>query len=421
MLTLDEDDFVRPVGAPTPTGRSAFSVRQVLTVVVVLALGGGLGAAAYFLSSVDLRDIIGFLDVDDPGRAKLALALPGAQPSQPTSAGELLTPPGGLAKPPADKGTPADSAPVAAAQPPGQMPPRTAAPAPAIAAPLAMAAAPPPSDRPAGPPPSYAALPPLPQGKPLAPAPVQDLLAKSANGDLLPVVAADGRQPWRVYSRPFAGASDAPKVAVVIADLGLDREGTEAAITRLPPDVSLAFSPYAPDLAAWIRKARGVGHEVLVVLPVARDGASDPGPLGLSATAAQQDNIAHLEKILAAAPGAVGVVAPPSAFTGSGQLAPVLAALRQRGLLYVGAGTAGAQAPAATAISLVVDRDPWREAIDQRLAAALKAAKSPQPVVLLASASPLTLDRLGSWIGGLAGEGAVAAPVSSVVSPAGKP
>ena len=48
-------------------------------------------------------------------------------------------------------------------------------------------------------------------------------------------------------------------------DLGLSRAATEAAIAKLPPSVTLAFSPYARNLKTWPERAKGAGHEVLVV------------------------------------------------------------------------------------------------------------------------------------------------------------
>ncbi len=451
MLFHSDEDYMRPVGLGAPTGRSPFGFRQMATLGLVLVLGGGLGTGAYFLSHVDARDIIGLLDVADPQRPRLAIPLPGRSGGR--GSAELLTPPHAGGE---DPGIIDDSPPeIAPLLPPAAAAPKVAAP---VADPVAIRLPPPaaetaavvpplpaapltaspstatikavaakipalPTPRGADQPPTYAAMPARADAKGLVVGPLKELLRDSPHG-MLPVVAADGRQPWRVYARPFDGTNAAPRVAVVITDLGLDRAATEAAITRLPPDVSLAFSPYATDVAAWIKKARAAGHEALVMLPVEPPDypARDPGPLGLLVAATQDDNIARLETLLARSPATIGVAARPgSHMIGSPQMNPVLATLLQRGLLYVGEGARGNRIPPATTITMVIDQDPWRDAIDARLAAALDAAKGQGGAVLLASAKPVTLDRLALWLADLPGKGFAPAPVSALVKAPGKP
>ncbi len=414
MHLFDHDDsFLRPVGLGATSGRKGLRPRQIFSILVVLLLGGGLGTGAYFLSSLDLRQIVGWLDIGDKS-PRLAMQMPEKAPPPP---GPLLAPPGGA---------PAVPLPPPAALPSPPAPPVNAAPANApTAAPSpppqpVVVSVPPPLVRPADKVPSFAALPALPPAKALPAAPIRALLADSPAGPL-PVVAADGRQPWRVYARPFEAPAGRPRLAVVVGDLGLDRAATEAAIARLPPEVSLAFSPYAPDLAGWIRRARNAGHEALVMLPVGTaDGDADPGPLGLRSGTAGTDDSAHLDAILAAAPATVGVVAPSDSVDAAPELAPVLAGLLRRGLLYVGVPLTGGRIPPAAAITLVADRDPWPGAIEARLAAGLAAAKARGGAVLLASARPVTLLQLAAFCAGLDAQGVSLAPVSALALPPGK-
>jgi hypothetical protein len=84
---------------------------------------------------------------------------------------------------------------------------------------------------------------------------------------VLPVIGPDGLTPARAYARPFK-ASGRPRVAIVIGGLGLDPEVTRLAVESLPPEVTLAFSPYAPRLQEWINRARERGHEVLLEVPM---------------------------------------------------------------------------------------------------------------------------------------------------------
>ena len=243
----------------------------------------------------------------------------------------------------------------------------------------------------------------------------------SPNG-ILPVVAADGRQPWKVYARPFEGSKTKPRVAVVVTDLGLDRTATEAAITELPSDVSLSFSPSAVDLSRWLGLARDSGHEVLITLPVEKDGLSvqDAGALGLLASNTPEVNTGRLEQVLARGAGTVGVLAPPSRFAATPQMMePILGTLLQRGLFYLGEGARNGRIPAAAPISLVIDQDPWREAIDARLAATLAAVRSRGGAVVIASARPVTLERLTAWLATLPEQGVLVAPVTALAKPPG--
>jgi len=444
----DEEDLsasIRVVAPPPP--RRRLNLRPLLTGLLVLGLGGGLGAGIYVLTSYDARALIGLLDIGDTG-PRLSLQLPGLgeAPRPAPSGGGLLTPPGA---PASDKGEAAPSAPSedspAAAPPPvaGAVatPTTTAATAPQAsplpAAPLPTLAAPPsptartakadpnaipsqPAPRTADKPPSFDALPEI-KGdlKPLASAPLREMLRKSQAGDL-PVPGPDGRQPWQVYARPWADPANRGKVGVVVIDLGLDRVATEAAISRLPPEITLAFSPYAANLDKWIRKARDHGHEVLMVVPSESVGpdSPDPGPYGLISTATPEANLGRLETVMARGPGAAGLVLLGESFAASPQISGVQAAVREHGLLFVGPGAAApARTPALARITAIVDRDLFREAIDLRLNQIAVSARVQGRAVAVVQPRPLSFDRLVGWLATLSANGVVLTPVSALVTP----
>ena len=455
LFSHDEPAF-RPVGAPGGK-RRLFSGRQLALILAVLIVGGGGGTAAYFLADMDMRDIIGFLDIADAGGPKLTMLMPGAQqgdkppaaPPQPEGT-DLLTPPGGGAvhRPEPAAIAPPPPLPIAVPEPPkaetkpetppkpeeakdGHPPPSGPAAKPfdpklfaGIMVPPPNAPAqpiPPPAPKPADQIPALSDLPERIAAAALSPAPDKALLGNSARGPV-PVISADGRQPWKVYARPFDGPKDQPRIAVIVTDLGLDMATTDLAISRLPAEVTLAFSPYSLELAKWLKKARDAGHETLIILPVAIDapGASDPGPLGLAQNLPEKDNIARLETILSRAPGVAGVLVAQPTFLSEGSGAPILAALLQRGILYVGAPLRGLRNPPTATITDIVDRSPWRAAIDARLSLAAGNGKNFQVQVLVATPKPVTLRTLVPWVDGLSNQGIAAAPVSAVaVGPGG--
>ncbi len=91
----------------------------------------------------------------------------------------------------------------------------------------------------------------------------QRLLEKSRYG-MIPVVA-DGLKPFTVYAADAdrAKAEKMPVVAIVIGGLGVGAAKTVDAIMKLPPAVTLAFTPYGTDPGKLAERARAQRHEIL--------------------------------------------------------------------------------------------------------------------------------------------------------------
>ena len=273
---------------------------------------------------------------------------------------------------------------------------------------------------------AFSNMPEVPAGPPLSRVPDPALVEQGAYGPL-PRVGADGRRPWRVYARPFDARDERPRIAVIITGLGLSQAATEAAITRLPGSVTLAFDPYAKGLDDWIPLAREAGHEVLLSLPMesANFPVHDPGPYALRTSLAPAENLRRLEFVLSRLSGYVGVVTlMGSGFTtAEEQLRPVLEALRGRGLLFVEAVRApNTLAPEiATEIGLphvandlVLDENPSRASIDIRLAELEGIVRKRTTAVAMAAPNPATLERIAAWAATLEGKNLALAPVSAV-------
>lgn len=260
----------------------------------------------------------------------------------------------------------------------------------------------------------------------LSAAPVGGLFQNTPLGPL-PVRGADGQAAWKAYARPFTAPAQTPRIALVVVGLGLDANATAAAITALPPDVTLSFSPYAPNVGEQMAEARKGGHEVLLDLPMEPSNfpASDPGPMAMLTMLTPVDNVGRLEMLLGKGTGYTGVINRLGAkFTDSPDaMRPVLEALGKRGLLYVNvqpkaAGVAAnvdVSVPMAEAVT-TVDQRPFRAAVEGRLNYLVTAAKARGRVVGVVSATPLAFDRIIAWASGLEKEGVVLAPVSAAVS-----
>lgn len=245
----------------------------------------------------------------------------------------------------------------------------------------------------------------------------------------LPRIAADGRRPLDVYGR--GGEAPRPRVALIVAGLGVSRDATLTTIKALPAEFALAFAPYGGDVADLVAAARKDGHETLIQAPMEPFAypSNDPGPQTLLAGLPPPANLERLRWTLGRASGYVGV-AP----LGGGRflqadeaLAPVFTELARRGLMFV--GQAGRETKFGSiaersglpygVVGPAIDATPDAAAIDAALADLERQAKAEGMAIGWASASPLTLKRLDAWRSGLAARGVALAPVTSALKPQG--
>ncbi len=349
-----------------------------------------------------------------PPTAGAALPPPPPRPAATEEAAAAAEP----AAPAGTAATPATAAPRTAAATTPPVPATT--PATPAATPTATAATP----AGAAPPPPVA--PPAVETAALTPAPDPGLIAFGEDGPL-PIKGEDGREPWRVYARPFALPPEMPKIGIVIGGLGLSRAATQAAIQQLPPEVTLAFAPYAPNLEAQIAEARAAGHEVVLQLPMEPNGypANDPGPHTLLTTAAAADNIARLHWLLSRFTGYVGVTNYMGAkmSTSAEALRPILTDLQTRGLMFLDARETNDSVAAALAteiglpravVSRFLDTEANRLSVDARLLELERIATTQGGAIGIGYAYPVTIERVATWIRSLRGKNVALAPISAL-------
>ena len=134
-----------------------------------------------------------------------------------------------------------------------------------------------------------------------------------AAAEAQPPVAGEAAAPEAAPTVTAAVAPAAtpgpPRVAVVITGLGLSKAVSEQAVERLPPQVTLSFSPYSDALDQWIPRARAMGHEVMIDLPMepASFPLDDPGPQALLTGMEPEDNLRRLRWFLDKGRGYSGV------------------------------------------------------------------------------------------------------------------
>lgn len=245
---------------------------------------------------------------------------------------------------------------------------------------------------------------------------------------ILPKVGDDGREPWRVYARPYNIFDEKPKVAVIVTGLGVNARRVELAL-ELHGAYTLAFAPYARKVDEWISQARSDGHEVMLTLPLepADFPKSDPGPYALMNAAGADKNIGRLEWIMSRTSGYTGFVSyQGGAFAANPRaVEPLFADMKSRGLLYLdGRQTPSSAAPRVARSAgvpvaqadIVVDGSLGRVSVIQQLKLAESLATANKSVIVLADSYPVTLERLEVWTEELAAGGFTLVPLSAIIA-----
>lgn len=257
--------------------------------------------------------------------------------------------------------------------------------------------------------------------------PDRALVEESEHG-LLPVRAADGRRPFDVYRRPWSGTRGA-RVAIVIGGLGLSQTGTQEAIRKLPPEVTLAFASEGNSLGRWMQEARRDGRELLMQIPLEPfdDPGTDPGRSTLLAEASAEENAERLHWALGRTTNYVGVTNHMGArFTATPEaMKPFMDELGRRGLMFLDDGTsarslAGASAPGArvpfAAADAVIDGARDRNAVLAKLDELERIAVSRGTALGTGSAFDVTVDAVAEWAAGARKRGIEIVPVSALAA-----
>lgn len=232
-----------------------------------------------------------------------------------------------------------------------------------------------------------------------------------------PIVGSDGRRAERVYARPFSN-DGRPKVGLIVGGLGLNRALTERAIKDLPPEISLAFAPYARGLDAWSAKARADGHEVLIELPMEAEGPDGRsgqilGPAALLTGRETAENLQRLDWLLSRLPAAFGATNYlGSKFSRDPAMTAILRRLNDAGLAYV---DDTGSAPRAASARIVAPGAGARSDLDALVGAAAAGKRALGKTYL----DEATLEAVRDWVRELDDKNVALAPASAVVAAAG--
>jgi len=256
----------------------------------------------------------------------------------------------------------------------------------------------------------------------------QRLLEKTRYG-LIPVIA-DGLKPFTAYAAESdrAKAAKVPAVAIVIGGLGIGAAKTADAIMKLPPAVTLAFTPYGTEPGKLAERARAQRHEILLQIPMEPYDYpdNDPGPQTLLTSLGPEQNLDRLYWHLSRLQGYAGI----ANFMGARFIAtdavmqPIVREATKRGLGFFDDGSAPRSVAAALATSqgtafakgdVTIDAVPTPAEIDQALAKLEGLAKERGVAVGTASALPVSIERIGAWIKTLDSRGIMLVPLTTAM------
>ena len=261
----------------------------------------------------------------------------------------------------------------------------------------------------------------------------QRLLDTSRHGSI-PKIAADGTRASDAYARPFKPAADkpnGPQIAIVVGGLGISASATETAFAKLPGAVTFAFAPYGNDAERLVTRARAAGREVLLQVPMEPFDYpdNDPGPQTLLTTLGADQNLDRLHWLMSRFQGYVGITNFMGArFTSSEPaFSPVLRETAKRGLLYVDDGSsarslagqiAGANNLPFAKAEVALDSVPTPVNIDRALTRLEAIARERGVAVGIATALPVSIERIAQWAKAAEARGIVLVPISAVAAKA---
>jgi uncharacterized protein len=273
-----------------------------------------------------------------------------------------------------------------------------------------------------------------PDAQPAEPKPNDQKLVETTPQGPIPKIAANGMRPAEAYAqpvRPIPGKPDAPRIALVIGGLGVSANITGDAISKLPGAVTLAFMPYSYDVDHLAGRARRAGHEILLQAPMEPFNYpdNDSGPQTLLTTLSAEQNLERLYWLMSRFQGYVGITGAMGArFTASEQaFTPILRETAKRGLIFVDDGANPRSVAARVAggsnlqfakADLILDSVPTPAEIDHALGRLEMAARERGVAVGMASALPVSIERIAKWAKAAESRGVLLVPITAVASKA---
>jgi hypothetical protein len=254
------------------------------------------------------------------------------------------------------------------------------------------------------------------------------LLEKSRYG-MIPVIA-DGVKPFTVYAADAdrVRAAKMPVVAIVVGGLGVGAAKTTDAIMKLPAAVTLAFTPYGSDPGKLAERARAQRHEILLQIPMEPFDYpdNDPGPQTLLTSLSSEQNLDRMYWHLSRFQGYAGIANFMGGrfVVGDAGMQPIVREAAKRGLGYFDDGSSPRSVAGSLATSqampfakgdVTIDTVPTSAEIDRALGNLENLAKERGVAIGVASALPISIERIGTWAKALESRGIMLVPLTTAM------
>jgi uncharacterized protein len=245
----------------------------------------------------------------------------------------------------------------------------------------------------------------------------------------IPRIGPDGTRAAQAYARSFQAKPNSPQIAIVISSLGISAAATAEAMNKLPGAVTFAFAPYGTDLERLTAKARSLGHELLLQVPMEPFDYpdNDPGPQTLLSSLSSEQNIDRLQWAMSRFKGYVGVSNQMGARFSASELSfsPIMREIGRRGLIYVDDGSsprslasqiAGGNSLAFVKANLTLDAVPAAAEVDRALSRLEAMARDNGVAVGFAAALPISIERISAWAKTAEGRGFTLVPITAAAA-----
>ena len=245
--------------------------------------------------------------------------------------------------------------------------------------------------------------------------------------ELETLVPAPAAPAWVMNAASVAQLGSQPKIAIVIDDLGLDKEAS-ARLTGLNGPFTFAFLPYADDLERQTESARRAGHELMVHLPMqSHNDDADPGDNALLSNLSFEEFSKRIDWNLNRFEGYVGINNHMGSLVTEDPalMVRVMARLRNQGLLFVDSLTTpksvGKKAARALNVPFVardvfLDNERSSEYINRQLATTEKVARLRGYAIAIGHPYDATIDALEEWEKTLEFKGLQLVPITQIMT-----
>tara|TARA_Y100001935_G_scaffold254234_1_gene262586 strand:+ start:724 stop:1869 length:1146 start_codon:yes stop_codon:yes gene_type:complete len=241
-----------------------------------------------------------------------------------------------------------------------------------------------------------------------------------------PTVTITALPRWKKYAVDVATHGNKPMIAIVIDDMGIDRKRSALTISLKAP-LTLSFLTYAKNLEAQTKKARQMGHELLLHVSMEpRSTEVDPGPNALLINLSEDEIRRRLNWGLSRFSTYVGLNNHMgSKFTADRKaMRIVMKEIKRRGLLFLDSRTSNKTVGINLAKELgvpVVERNIFLDhentvsAVNAKLLQVERFARRVGAVIAIGHPRDVTIKALRTWLESVESRGFQLVPLTTIV------